>query len=134
MEAVIEVTNIGDNWKQWTNAKITVILTSTMDPPMSGTFITKPEGSLSSANPADYYRWTWNATTKKVSLMERWTGQFDVILVEISVESLPFKSGSNGNGTLIAPNKTRKDQPLTWKLKENRFRAYVNLSSTTRSM
>lgn len=29
--AAIEVTNTGENWKQWTNAKITVILKSTID-------------------------------------------------------------------------------------------------------
>lgn len=134
MDAVIEITNTGENWKQWPNAKITVILKSTVDPPVSGTFTTKPDGSLSSANPADYYRWTWDSNAKKVYLMEKWPGQTDVILVVLSVASVPFKSGAVGSGTLIAPNKTRKDQPLSWKYKENRFKAYVNLSLTTHSM
>lgn len=117
MEVVLEITNVGENWKGWGDSRITIILKGTGDSPKNGSFTTEPDGALSSANPKDYYRWKWDSKAGTISLMEKWPGQKEVILVTLSEVSFPFKSGDVGSGILVAPNKTRTDQPLTWRNK-----------------
>src|SRR5262249_13876647 len=120
MEAIVEITNAGENWKNWPDKKITVTLTSTIDPPVNGKFTTNPDGLLSSANPKDYYRWEWDAKSQTLLLKEVWPNSPDTILVRLSGVSLPFKNDAKGSGTLVAPNKARQDQSLSWKYKQEK--------------
>ncbi len=41
MESVLEITNVGENWKRWDDSKITVILKGARDSPKNGFFTTE---------------------------------------------------------------------------------------------